>query len=273
MRYPLMVMIGVLVVATLFDAGRVVGQETSSGRDNSIAPVPFGIPSDAVMEDVFDSPCRWSGGHVTVKEFVGKLASLSPVPVVLREDILMDVSIPTDTEMHLPHGRMSLYDGTSALLDPLELALGHFPGGIAVTTKKHAEQLLFNRVYVVRSEVFGPDREGYFSIQQMAGMTSGQWEEVDGEGGTVTWMPSSHLLVVRQNWKTHREIRDLLNTVHRAAGFPSVTWYGTDGPAAIDERIPMTTPLEFTVPGDDEEPYLGGTLFKFNMPKVYEVGR
>ena len=46
--------------------------------------------------------------------------------------------------------------------------------------------------------------------------TSGKWEQIDGEGGTMSPVPNARSLAIRQTQRVHRQIEGLLAALRKA---------------------------------------------------------
>ena len=103
------------------------------------------------------------------------------------------------------------------LLDPLLLTFVVEEGTLVVTTKVKADGMLTTRVcFTGDIPEAKPGSDLTMAIQEA---TSGKWEQIDGEGGTL-WKAVPEWLVVRQTQACQWETAELLDDLRQAAVAP-----------------------------------------------------
>lgn len=172
-------------------------------------------PEEALMQR-----SNWDCVDLPLKDWLELIHRRTRIPVHVAETHLIDAGIGSDTPVNLGIGEAPLLVALPLVLESQGLDFAVFHGVLVVDTKEELELQLSTRVYPVLDLVKGGDWQSLmFAIQDS---TSGMWEEVDGEGGTMNPVPTTGALVISQTWKVHREIHSLLAALRQAARLPDV---------------------------------------------------
>lgn len=122
-----------------------------------------------------------------------------------------------DIEISAQLSGISLKSALNITLDPHELTYIIKNEVMMITTETDAEQELENRVYLVGEFLDPTERETSMSqlMDAIQTSTAGIWMDVDGDGGTMSQLRGSRL-VIRQTRKVHDEIVTLLEQLRDA---------------------------------------------------------
>jgi hypothetical protein len=96
-------------------------------------------------------------------------------------------------------------------------------------------------VYPIRDlQPFGtPERDASTLIQLFLQGTSGEWEDIDGTGGTISYVPQAGVLAIRQTQRVHREIEGILDAVRRARRLQSGPSLPLYAPRLSSQPLPV----------------------------------
>ncbi len=142
------------------------------------------------------------------------------IPIFIDEIKLQDAGIGSDTPVALQLGEVPLLVALPHVLEPLGLGFMVENGVLVISTQEELDLRLSTRVFSVKDLVPGDDWGDLMMAIQESG--SAMWEQVDGEGGTMTPVRSIGVLVIHQTWKSHCEIRSLLSALRKSQGLPDV---------------------------------------------------
>ena len=131
--------------------------------------------------------------------------SLADDGIDLKQQVTLKLSGTTlDTVLH-------------KLLDPLLLTFVVEEGTLVITTAVKADEMMSTRVCLTGD--IPEARSVSDLLTAIQEETSGKWEDIDGDGGTL-WMVVPEWLVVRQTQACHRETAELLDDLRQAAVAP-----------------------------------------------------
>lgn len=149
----------------------------------------------------------------TLQSALGSLGRQFEIPVVINEVALTEEGVSLDEPVTLRASGVTLGSMLNLILRPLGLtALVRF-GTLEVITETEAGEHLQTVIYDVRDLAErGIERDNL--IDSIVDATSGEYYEIDGVGGEVTF-PFAGVLAVRQTQRVHAEIELLLADVRR----------------------------------------------------------
>jgi hypothetical protein len=149
------------------------------------------------------------------------LAALSETigsTIQIDEMSLSDNGIATDTPVSLSLRDKPLHVVLKTLLEPLELMCVVEHGELVVTTAAVCEELMSVALYDVR-DICRNNKTSRQFLEMLQDTTSGQWEDIDGVGGSMGFARPG-ILLVQQTGPVHDEIFSLieqLRTLRRQA--------------------------------------------------------
>jgi hypothetical protein len=177
--------------------------DTCTGRDRLLQSL-LRHPSEA---EFVDAPL------IEVLQF---LSDKHSIPILLDTTRLEDEGIARDTPVTLTLKKPRLGRLLNLLLDELDLTYQLRDGVIRVTTVHAAEEVPAWIVYNVHDLAdSGASLEEL--TQAIQNTTSGQWQDVDGEGGHLVWLEVGGCLLVKQTDKVQGEIQTLLEQLRQSA--------------------------------------------------------
>lgn len=153
-----------------------------------------------------------------VCDFLNQLHGLQ---CVIDKQALEENSIAIDaTDITLKVSGISLRSALNLVLKPNGLAFIIDDEVVKITSLEKASTTLMTRTYPVRDLVGNVDVEYDLlarAIQDAVGGPLGSpWVESEGEGGTVSALPATGTLVIRQTARAHDEILQLLRAIRKA---------------------------------------------------------
>jgi hypothetical protein len=160
---------------------------------------------------------NWDYLEIRLDDLVKVFQKELQVPIFLDNTALQDEGVDPSTPLPEIRGTMTLNRFLELALQPLQLT--HFieNGVLMITTQAKADEVLVLRIYPVLDLVRRDDADDYSSLMVVIHeSTSGQWELIEGVGGTLTPLPATGSLFIRQTWKVHREIEGLLYAARKA---------------------------------------------------------
>jgi hypothetical protein len=216
-------------------------------------------------------------------DVVEYLARAVNAPIFLDVVAIEEAGLLTDEPINFVLGGRSLSTILRLMLSEFELTTAIRSDELFITTIEMANEDLHSVVYDVRKI-----QEPRQLLPAVMFMTSGQWEEYDGSGGTLS-LTENGLLVVRQTEETHREIAKVLKTFvakgtnqtpHRVRRTLETRLYRLPSETADDllSALPSTISPE-TWQGDgqkktDDDSEAIGTIRKVSVgQKVIELAR
>jgi hypothetical protein len=201
---------------------------------SSRKPIDFVMAGEVVAPVFLNEPTTGNFVNVPLAEVVEFLSELHNVSILLDRTALGEDGIETDLPITLnvepfPSPDKSdqnendaaasrVSDGTVVTLqqslDWMTRAHGLEwyveEGIIHITSLVGEEEREVSRSYFIRQFLVDGFTENSL-IETIQEMTSGQWQSIDGGGGTLGLV--GDVLTIRQNWQTHREIELLLSTL------------------------------------------------------------
>lgn len=163
----------------------------------------------------------WDCDQTPLDEWLRFVSQRCRIPVFLAVEKLRDAGIDSITPVSLELGDVPLHVALTHVLESQGLDFAPEEGIFVVSTREELELRLSTRVYPVQDLV--PGEEDWSSLMMaIQDSSSAMWEQVDGEGGAMTPVPATGSLVIRQNWKTHRQIRSLLTALRTTARLQDV---------------------------------------------------
>ena len=135
---------------------------------------------------------------------------------------LADEGISSDQPVNCHFHKLPLGICLKKLLEPLQLSHVVNEGVLVITTAAKAEEMLSIRVYDVGNcHKISKSLSRAALLYTLVELTSGKWEETEGEGGQAELLSSRHLLVL-QTQQVHSEIELLIEELSAdKAGSPS----------------------------------------------------
>lgn len=174
------------------------------------------------------------------------LAERFGIAIWIDRVALIEEGISTDEPITVHLENVTLRSLLTLMFRPLGLTFYVDRGALVVTTETEAE----NRLVTVVHDVRDLNRNGIDQttlIDAIQSATSGEWEEIDGIGGTVQ-MPFPGTLVVRQTHRVLGEIEVLLSELRRGtdserdvqfkAQFPSLSASSSDSASSPRSASP-----------------------------------
>lgn len=233
------------LVAQNFDtsADAVLAAATTDKPNSATEKTPSEIkkPIDFVVAGEVVAPAflqeMTSGGFtdVPLEEFCEYVSALHNVSILLDTPALDDAGLTSDMPVtidldpfpspkennkdevtekpeksNVASTAVSLQQGLDWVTHKYELSWYVEEGIIHITSDVAEEQRQVSRSYFIRQFLIDGFTENSL-IESVQLMTSGQWQNIDGLGGTLALV--GDVLTIRQNWQTHREIELLLATL------------------------------------------------------------
>jgi len=201
---------------------------------SSRKPIDFVMAGEVVAPAFLNEPTSGEFFDTPLEEFLSTLSSQHDVSILLDRSALSEDGLETDLPITLnvdpfpapdksdleenDTADTKVSDGAVVTLQQAldwmtrEHELDWFveEGIIHVTSLAGEEEREVSRSYFIRQFLVDGFTENSL-IETIQEMTSGYWESIDGEGGTLGLV--GDVLTIRQNWQTHREIELLLGTM------------------------------------------------------------
>lgn len=201
------------------------------------------------IETVLLQRQNWDFGEIRIEDVVDLLRKQFQLPVVLDTPALQDEGIDPSSPIGDVRGNMTLNRFLELALFPLQVT--HFieDDVVIVTSKAKAEEYSTLKIYPVLDLVRRDDADDYSSLMTVIQeATSGVWEQVDGVGGTITPLPATGSLVIRQAWRVHREIEGLLFTARKVRRLQQLPCFALElgSPSSIAVGTAVIMGDEFT---------------------------
>lgn len=249
----------------------VLGQDrTSGGKTSSALSTGLSAASRSSsanrIEAALGQAIAWDIDQVPLKEVAKRLGQRFGINVWIDSTSLSDEGIDPDIPVSLNSVTVSLKAGLELMLEPHQLAFVVDKEVLKITTKAIVEEIQYIRIYPV-SDLISTNEDGdddYSLITMFQESSSGKWEMVDGEGGTVNYVPRAGALVVRQTQSVHREIEGILLALRRVRQLPH-----DPSIAALPEDIEVLTPqpVRGEIRGNRRKSSV--TPSPWNQPRVY----
>ena len=189
----------------------------SKAKSIRVARPGYPHEEDAAIFKRFAEPQMVNARETPFHEPLGLLASRCGIRLWIDKEALVAEGIDLDQQVTLRLHGTALATVLHKLLDPLQLTFVVEEGTLVVTTLAKANELLSTRVGFTGD--IPEARTGSDLLTTIQEATSGRWEQIDGEGGTL-WMAVPDWLVIRQTQACHLESAELLDDLRQAAVAP-----------------------------------------------------
>lgn len=137
------------------------------------------------------------------------------VNVVLDHTALSDQGIATDSPVTRQFNGLTARTALRLTLEPLTLTFVIDSEVLRITTKEKAQEILITRTYPV-SDLCRTPNDWQSFIRAIEEETSGPWNDIDGDGGTITEVEQTGSLIVRQSWAVQGEVLSLIRRQREA---------------------------------------------------------
>ena len=203
-----------------------VAQDDLAHSSDSLAPPesgPVGFaeflpplsPAERRLEQALDKLVTLNFTDSLLTEVATFFGDDLSVNVVLDTSALADAGIATDTPITRQIRDVTARSVLKLILEPLSLAAVIDNEVLRITTREKAAEILITRTYPISDLCRVPDDWQSF-IRAIQEETSGPWNEVDGDGGTITEVAQTGSLVVRQSWAVQGEVLSLIRRQREA---------------------------------------------------------
>ena len=245
----------VIAIGILFGLSilRATGQERIGVRSNPDLATNVTRETVASIKLALKSRHATDFAGQTLDDVIRSMSEKLQIPIMFDERALADEGISKEMEVTLKLQAVSFQNILRQLLEPRGLTYVIEDGVLKITTVTNAAAKLLVRVYPIRDLVAteGDQTREYLAllgvIQQTIRGEHVKWEQLDGEGGSISPVPNAGSLVIRQTQRCHEEIDGLFTALRRAKQLRRVPWIGAnpedveDSELTISEsrRIPM----------------------------------
>ncbi|MDB5347905.1 MAG: outer rane porin HofQ [Schlesneria sp.] len=186
-------------------------------KSKSISVQRAGYPAteDAAIVKALAEPIAMDHEHLPLDKILQAIAKSVGVRILLDLPAFADEDIAANQQVSIHYKSIALNVVLKHLLEPLRLTYLVHEGTLIVTTQAKAAEELEVLIYN-SADISGNAKELVPIIEKS---TPGTWMSIDGDGGTVTPLGAS-LLVIRQTQRCHVEISSLLNELREKADPP-----------------------------------------------------
>ncbi len=155
---------------------------------------------------------------IPLSEVMEYVSDLHDIPVILHTSAMDDLGIPTDEPINLRVKGITLRSALSLMLDEHELVAFPRKEVLFVTTKERAEELTTTRTYPVSDLVTAHDDGSWEELVDaiLETTSDAQWAETDGNGGSIATVKAAGTIVVKQSFRGHESVLDLLTNLRRS---------------------------------------------------------
>jgi hypothetical protein len=208
-------------------------QEAASGRLGYGSAIihPAGYPRGA-DEKVFNALVQQVSARYTnrpIEDVLDDLGKRTGVPIWIDSVAWTEEGLSSDEPVSVELPSAPLHALLTALLRDLGLTWYVDRGTLVVTTETEAGELLRSALYDAR-DLYAVGIDGTILIDAVQSFTSGEWEEIDGVGGTIQ-MPFAGIVLVRQTHRVLDEIDALLADLrYRSPAAPPVRFVEPTAP-------------------------------------------
>jgi hypothetical protein len=216
--------------------------EGTASRETSASPVVvFATPDDERIQQALQTRGDWNFVDVPIERLPKLLNERLQIATSLDVRALDEAGVDREKTVSGPVGVTTMEAYLERMLSVENLTYTISQGILVITTIDEAELLLTSRVYPIRDlhPFDSLNHDASTLIQLFFQGTSGEWEDYDGVGGTISYVPQAGALAIRQTQRVHREIEAILNAVRRARrlqGGPSLT---LSAPRLLSEPLPV----------------------------------
>ncbi len=204
--------------------------------DKTSAPVQPKLPAagvetpklqtgQAAIERALDAPTQLEFVDAPLVDVIDYLKDYHGIAIVLDVKALEDVGIDADESVTVNLKGVSLRSALNQMLRPLDLAWTVHDEVLLITTTEAEENMLCTKVYDVSDLVVCRDQhdrlwDDYDTLVEAITSTISPitWDCVGGVGSiTGASLGKAKVLVVRQTYKVHGELAELLATLREMA--------------------------------------------------------
>lgn len=193
---------------------------------------------------------NWDFGDIKIVDVVDVLRKQFQLPVVLDSMALLDEGVDSSSLIiDDVRGNMTLNRFLELALRPLQLTHLIEDEVLIITTQAISDEIEEVRVYPVLDLVRHDDADDYSSLMLVIQESiSGQWEQFDGVGGTMTPLATTGSLVIRQTWHVHRKIEGLLYTARKIRRLQQMPSFSLEmgSRSSVSVGTPITTGAELS---------------------------
>lgn len=157
--------------------------------------------SEEILNRTISKPTNLPAGEMTIDDLAETLRSKLKINVVVLTTALQDEGIDLDTKVTLPAEKQSVIAALTSALADKKLALLIRHEVLQITTQAMVDDLLSVRIYDSRTSK-RPAEEIATQVVQLKDI--GQWEDIDGIGGTAT--AYGPLVLIRQTAVAHEQL-------------------------------------------------------------------
>ena len=220
------------------NAGGKERAATSKSAASVHKPIDFVVAGEVVTPAFLNDPTVGEFVETPLGDVARFLSEYHNVPIMLDVQSVEEEGLSTDTPVTLSVSSFPKADKKRASDEEGEATDSAADGGSAVTLQQgldwitrqyHLEWYIDEGIVRITSEYVEEERQvsrSYFIrqflvdgfnehslVETIQEMTRGQWEDIDGAGGTLALV--GDVLTIRQNWQTHRKIEALLGSLLR----------------------------------------------------------
>lgn len=135
------------------------------------------------------------------------------IPIRLDDRALSDAGIKITTPITAELSDVTLYSALQLVLRSAELTPIVHNDVLLITTEGAAQEIQMTRVYDLSKLSALASFQQSQLTETIVSMTSGPWEDIHGQGGTINSLPGC--IVVRQSQRVHYEIEEVLRKLAR----------------------------------------------------------
>ncbi len=171
---------------------------------------PTYIDPATLMPPPLAEKLTWEFTEMPLDEMLAEFSRRVEMPLLIDVVSLNDIGMPEDEPVSDRLLNLPAYLLLDRLASPYALGWYVDDGFVVVTAKVHAEDRLTLRSLVLTDlmeEGYEPD----VLIDLIQTVTEGNWEDIDGIGGTVSRV--GDVIFVRQSDRMHRQVAALLQTL------------------------------------------------------------
>jgi hypothetical protein len=199
--------------------------EDGPAREGRQAPVYLPAPNniEARIIAALSEKTDVSFAETSLADAVNFLRDFHQINILIDRAALQDEGIDPSTPVSLELSGVSLRSALRLLLDPYGLTAFVDAEVLTITTKTRAQEKVVTRVYPVSDLAeLAEELEALQEAIQTA--THKQWNrDDDARPGTMSIVPRSRSLVIRQQFAVHDEIVELLTNLRAAQTLSSPT--------------------------------------------------
>ncbi len=165
--------------------------------------------TERLIEQALDKPVSVNFQDLPLTEVVKFVSNHLGVNVLLDRKAFNEEGIPLDTPVNMQVEKIKTRSMLTLVLYSINLEAVIDHEVLLITTTSKGSQLLISRTYPV-SDLIGPNGDFQSLIQMLEGSTRGPWQNRDGDGGSISQLPTTGSLIVRQTRAVHDQVLRLL---------------------------------------------------------------